>query len=98
MTSKLLNHGTVTKGHLTKKFVGKHTLLYPEKNLRLDLHSQLQAQKGVPRLGLEPFLITLEHLLLNTFCWGCQKELFMFYEFSDQTPTWGSRLKKVLPK
>ena len=98
MTSKLLNHGTVTKGHLTKKFVGKHTLLYPEKILRLDLHSQLQAQKGVPRLGLEPLLITLEHLLLNTFCWGCQKELFMFYEFSDQTPTWGSRLKKVLPK
>ena len=28
--------------------------------------SQLQAQKGVPRVGLEALLLTLEHPLQNT--------------------------------
>ena len=61
-------------------------------------HSRLQAQKGVSRVGLEALLLTLEHPLLNTSCQGQYKESFIFYEFSDLTPTASSRLKKVSPE
>ena len=54
------------KGHLTKKFVGIHTLLYPRKNLGSKAHSRLQTQKGVSREGLEALLLNAEHPLLNT--------------------------------
>ena len=56
------------KGHLTKKFVGIRTLLYPEKELGSHAHSRLQAEKGVSRVGLETQLLTLEHLLVKRYC------------------------------
>ena len=58
------------KGHFTKKFVGIHTLIYLEKKFGSQAHSRLQAQKGVSRVDLEAQLLTLEHLLVKSYCCG----------------------------
>ena len=62
-----------------------------------DPHLGLQAQRGVPRIGLEALLLTLQHSLLTDFCYGSHKESITSDHVYIQ-PYIGLQAEKSVPK